>query len=290
MKKILQFFLIPLFLFVSCIGDNMDDCAATRTLVFEHFCHYDPDKNFDTWVGNDVMLYVFQDKTLKIKELIPYERIKDEKPYSYVKRYGGDIDIVAWSVPKGSTTAIPQFEYGDNFNDKHIAHTKSADIYNPFPVDLFMGADSLKNDVLTEPTIHTIRMIHCAYMINFIIDDPNNVMQGSNDNYVLVNGVMDQMNLRYGGCGQEATVKGNVEGTSTIETGYIGVLPSAANQGISYTLYSGGKALANVTTGFKARPGDLIEFNITIGLSISVTVNGEVVPSDWDVYMSVEWL
>lgn len=287
MKKILQLTLFSVFLFVSCISDNMDDCVVMRTLVFKHHCLYDSNESFDQWVGNDVMLYVFQDKVLKMREIIPYERIKDGKPYSYPKHYGGDIDIVAWSVPKGSTTAIPQYGYGDLFSEQYVMHEEGTDNYNAFPIDLYLGVDSLNNDVVTMPTTHLVRMIHCANLINITINDPEGVMQAFTENYVSVSGVMEQMNLHYDGCGQRAVIRESVEGSRSFETGYFGVLPSAGNQTLSFALYGDGQPLAIITTDMKAMPGGRMELTINLGVSVSITVND----AGWDFYpVSVQWM
>lgn len=261
-----------------------------RNLLFSHHCEYDPDKSFDNWIANDILLCIYKDKTLRHTELIPYERIGNGKAYSYPKRYGGNIDIVAWAVPARSPYhQVPDFVLGEHFDSKFLEmqpRTRAAR-YESFDDNIYLGIESLADDDITVETTHEIRMISGPCQVSVAIEDPSGYFNDPDKElHVLVEGVMSRMNLTYKGMGEQAGVyKGlHLESTGLHSTGYFGVLPSADDQTVDVSVYYGGVLMVTVHTGEKAVSGGRIVVNISSGTDIRVEING------YEVIASVVWM
>lgn len=276
-------------LFSSCLREGTDGCPAMRNLTFAHFCEYNSDDNYDNWIGNDVVLWVYHNSKLKHVEYIPYEQIRGGKTYSYRKLYGGNIDLVAWAVPAGSEYSIPAHSFDEDYNDRFLIATTRAVSCGSF-YDIYLGTESVTGDDITTETTHQLKMIDSACQVLVTVDDSSNILgDPTQELSVLVEGVMNQMNLYYAGVGNEAEVSKElceIEGSQRQYTSnYFGVLPSSDTQTVDVSLYYGSSRVVTVKTGEKAVAGGQIIVNISLGTDITVEVNGwTIIPS------SVEWM
>lgn len=288
MKQILLSLFI-LSLCASCIGEDMDDCKVPmRNLKFSHYCLYDDNTSFDYWIGNDVMLHLYQDKQLKLIRRIPYAQISGGQTYSYPKQYGGEVDVVCWAVKAESQTPIPQGNAGDDFYSQLLLLPQGATTYNPFYIDLFLGTDVVENDPIDEDTTHDVKMINTAYLMTVNLTNAGSLQTRAEDLYVVVDGVMNTENLYYQGVGEEAEVKADFTAASTqgsYTTNVFGVLPSADAQTVSLSVYHGSTRIASIRTPEQAVAGGRMIINIRLGESVSIVVN------DWDLYITdYEWM
>lgn len=290
MKRLILLLVLAATILTSCTKEDTDGCAAMRNLLFTHYCEYDSDESFDNWIANDVFLCIYKDKTLRHTELIPYERIKNGKIYSYPKRYDGDIDIVAWAVPARSPYHdVPDFVLGEHFDSKFLEMQPRtrATRYESFDDNIYLGVESLTDDDITVETTHNIRMINSACQVLVTLEDPSDYFNDpKKELHVLVEGVMSRMNLNYRGFGEQAEVHKNMhlESAGLRSTGYFGVLPSADDQTVDVSVYYGGVLMVTVRTGEKAVSGGRIIVNISSGTDVRVEING------YEVIASVVWM
>lgn len=288
---LLLFVVFPV-IFFSCLSEDTDGCAARRNLKFSYSSMYASGSNFDNTIGNDVILCLYQDNKLRYTEQISYDRIVDDRIYSYKKRYGGDIDIVAWAVKAGSPDRVPDLNIGEDMNDKYVM--AKADSYpsssKPFANDLYLGVISIKNDDITNETTHEIVMKNPACKVEVVVDDPGGILSGTGRELsVRIDGVMNKMNMRFEGIGDETSVyKTLIEDASAgsvYTTGYFSILPSSENQTVKATLYHGNDRVVVVETGERAMSGGRIIIRIVVGTSVIVDING------WELRnVGVEWM
>jgi len=252
-------------------------------LIFYLDDNYEP-HTYDTKVANDVTLYIFKDNRLTYSNIIPYSEIAGGKEYVLRKtpEISGNIELIAWAVPPHRDLAfIPEYRFGDLFDDlfKRMEvdlSTRAETRYKPLFYDIHMG-NATSVEAIDEPTRHMINMLYAPCRVEVRLHDQLgaiDVSQPDKPPYVLVHGVMSQMNLRKQGTGEPAVVNvplicSDVD-DERYHTGRFGVLPSSEGQIVSVQIISLDNVVTTLTVPTNTLPkgaysGGLLIFDYTIG-------------------------
>ena len=268
-------------MFTGCLDENTIGCPDDMRLVFYLSDIYEPSANYDSKVGNDITLYIFKDKRLTYKNVIPYSEIEGGKEYVIRKTpdISGNLELIAWAVPKPRlVSGIPDYQIGYLFDDQLISYvaTRAETHFVPLEYDIHLGSASAVEPI-DAATTHSINMLYAPCRVEVRIRDIDDILEAStsgNDMHVLTQGVMSQMNLRKQGVGSTAIVNAPLSCPSgdgeNYTTGRFGVLPSAAGQTVSVKVMSNDKEVVTLTVPQGTLPkgaesGDLLIFEYTLG-------------------------
>ncbi len=275
-----------------CIREDYSKCPPRDVppgdilLSFHLADPFEPAGEFDTTLGNDVRLYVFQDKRLTLTESVPFGAIGGGKEYAMRKndRNTGSIDILSWAVPAGKNLddyLAPQTT-GEDFEGICLEHTvptgsesrsparsaaRSETIYPPLYHGLYLG--TVTETTIDKPGNSTLGIgfapACCRIEVN-ITDKTGTLSAVGAAPKVHVTGVMSQMNRHKQGVGTPATIETALQPSEDGEnftTGRFGVLPSGAGQTVNVTVFDpAGTAVATLSLPERltASSGGLLTF------------------------------
>ena len=266
--------------FVGCLDEGDDGCPNDMTLIFKlEDTHVGGD--FDSRIGNDVLLYVFRDGKCIDSQTIPYEEIRDGK-YTFRKPDGmeGNLSLLAWSVSdSGDAAALPNWAVSDALDDLYIELPSAS---SPMHCEMYNGSTEPFKEAIDQESSHTISMIHTACRVEVNVKANSAVITTDNPN-VTITGSMTRMDMSLAGTGNAAVVKTSLlpdSGVGEYATGRFGILPSSAGQTIAVNIYDDNEPLAtlkvprdNLPRGAEA--GDLMIFDYQLGdTEFWLTVNG----------------
>jgi hypothetical protein len=246
--------------------------------------------DFDTRIGNDVLLYIFRDSVCVEKMVIPYSEIKQGKSSAIRKtdNISGNLQMVAWAVPaSGDTSVLPSWQLGDLLSSMEISMKSlgSAGYYAAVANQLHLGTFS-SNEKVDEPSSHSIGMNYSYCRVEVHVTDPSgSVLNVPGGSIIHVLGNMSKMNMQLQGTGKKAIVVAGLEnpdnGGIHYTTGRFGIYPSADGETISIEIYAGNVRMAtltvpreNIPTG--AESGGLLIFEYTLESdSFTLIINGD---------------
>lgn len=271
-----------------CVAEDTSDCP-TMYVSFRLDDKYEPTEDYDSRIGHDVLLYIFQNNKLTHSEQIPYSAIAGQTRYAIDKTPDilGDIELVAWAVPAGQNVADyhPAYTIGDEFNRQFVdlrPHTRAGEIYQPVHHELYLGRNTAREHA-DGNSHHQMAMIPASCRVEVNLHDPDGNLLNSQQNlHILVNGVMSQMDLDRKGTGQAATIRTQMDGkiSDGYSTGRFGVHPSSAGQMVSVTIMNGDSEIETLTVPTDnlpkgAQSGELLVFDYTLDAqSFNLRVDG----------------
>ncbi|MDR2815322.1 MAG: FimB/Mfa2 family fimbrial subunit [Proteiniphilum sp.] len=269
----------------SAIDDDLSGCGADMQVSFYVDDRFEAG-DFDARIGNDVLLYIFQNDICVEKDTVPYSQIAQGGSYTIHKtdQISGNLQMVAWAVPANATDAdvVPAWPLGYRFGSGEISlqsHTRLG-FYAPITKQLYLGMLAVDNEKINEPTSHPIGMNYSYCRVEVRITDPSgSVLSTSGVADVHVLGSMSRMNRQLQGTGDRATVLkelGNPSNDSvSYTTGRFGILPSSSGETISIEIYAGDVRIATLTGPNGAEAGGLMIFEYTLDTdSFTLIVDG----------------
>lgn len=272
----------------SYIDDDMKGCPADMLLSF-HIDDPHEAGDFDTRVGNDVLLYIFRDGVCVSKIMVPYSEIAQGKSYAIRKtaQICGNLQIVAWAVPaNGDMSVLPSWKIGDPLGSTDISLESLGreGYYAAVTNQLYLGTFST-TEAVDEPTSHSIGMNYSYCRVEVRVTDPSGkILDVPGGASVRVLGSMSAMNMQQQGTGKEAIVViglDNPDGDNIhYTTGRFGIYPSRAGETISIGIYAGDTLVATLTVPAEniprgAESGGLLVFEYTLESdSFTLIVNG----------------
>ncbi|MCD8167297.1 MAG: FimB/Mfa2 family fimbrial subunit [Bacteroides sp.] len=267
-------------LLVAYIREDRDDDCAVQTLVFTY---NHSAGEFDSVIGNDVRLQVYQDSMLIDTKTIAYETIKGGKEYEIKDYPSGSYSFVAWALPAEDpdVATIPPVSVGAHYRDQVLEQPVSAanNTYRNSLGEIFEGESAV---VLNreQTSRHEISLTTCICQVYFTLHNADMVVDavtGSPEIWVELEGVQSEMRLgrRYGG--REVTVHKDLvydQADEILISNRIGVLESGDDQSLSATVYVDGVRICRVDTNEKAKVGDVVKIEATLNGGVTVTING----------------
>lgn len=274
----------------SCFNMNKDGCPADMHLTFSVEDPYE-DGTYDSRLATDVMLYIFKDKRVVSKTLIPYENISNGKPHTIRKDQttSGNLDIIAWAVPAsgGDPTSIPQLSMGDNLSDVYrqlVPLSRAVSDCHPSMCMLHVARKTTREAIDSE-TRHNLGLNYSDCRVEVRVTDNNFILsQPGCDPKVMIRGTMTRMDMDFKGCGDEAIVHNKLlcpsADSRNYSTGRIGLMPSAEGQTLSVDISNGVQNLITLDAPANLLPlgafsGGLIIFEYTLNApEFTIVVNG----------------
>ncbi|MDR0422814.1 MAG: FimB/Mfa2 family fimbrial subunit [Proteiniphilum sp.] len=289
---------IPLFMaFVSLVSilsscslvdEKLGDCPTDMLLSF-HIDDRHEAGDFDERIGNDVLLYIFQNGVCVAKMTVPYGEIAKGKPYAIRKtdQISGNLQMVAWAVPaNGDLSVLPSWQLGAPLGSTEISLEAlgSTGYYAAVTNQLYLGTLSV-NERINEPTSHSIGMNYSYCRVEVHVAEPSgsilNVPEGAS---IRVLGSKAGMNMQLQGTGADAIVPVALKDTGdkgvSYATGRFGIFPSAEGKTVSIEIYAGDVRQATLNVPRENMPkgaeaGGLLIFEYTLNSgSFTLIVNG----------------
>jgi hypothetical protein len=250
--------------------------------------------NFDSRIGNDVLLYIFQDDILTYSHLIPYDSIAGGISYAIPKTPAilGNVKLVAWAVKRDVMDQYHDtrleihnerhsiYEAGSRFGDQFVTQSMLGENYIPIHHERYLGVTESRNVTWEQHSNHTVTLKSATGRIIVNITDPGNLFNNTEgEPHVIVEGVMSKMNLELQGSGNRAKVRTDLFETSastravtgaTHTTELFGVLPSESGQTLNVHIMNGTQRLETlrVYTDDKlhqsVESGELLVFDYTL--------------------------
>jgi hypothetical protein len=251
--------------------------------------------DFDSRIGNDVLLYIFQDDILTCSRSIPYDSIAGGKSYAIPKTPAmlGDVKLVAWAVKRDvmdqyhdSRLEIHNERHSNyamdtRFEDQFVTQSMLGEYYTPIHYDRYLGVTEPIGEITwKEHSHHDVVLQPATGRIIVNITDPGNLFGNTEgESHVVVNGVMSKMNLNKEGIGTRAAVRTALNETSaatraaggpTHTTDMFGVLPSKSGQTLSIEIMNGTQRLETLSVYTddnlhqSIEAGDLLVFDYTL--------------------------
>lgn len=177
MKRIFAIVITALLAF-SCTKEGVHDgCPGELALVFAH------DGNvlgFDSEIGNDVLLRIYEDDEFHSARVIPYSQISGGQKYRILKDFSGKVDIVAWSLPSAMTVTTAMeglMAEGGRYPDAHFdisgCQTRADNplTLSPLSYPLYLGKVNLQGEDLMTNTTETVSLKDRTCKVNVQVND-----------------------------------------------------------------------------------------------------------------------
>jgi hypothetical protein len=286
MKRIILVCFVALAL-VGCFEENKDMCL---TLTFNIEDQYASD-NFDSRIGNDILLTAFRGGAAVWSEVIPYDRIHNgECTIKKPDGLDGNVTFVAWAAPKASATPaiytpVSAGTSFDNFFFEQTAGNVAGGL--AVPGDFHFGTDTVtvKTD---EPTATSIALtpVTCKVEVRVHSDEALDNDPVTQLPTAVINGTAPRANLEGRGSGTpQAVIAAFLPPSSSLyTTNIVPVMPSPDGQSVSVTILDGTETIAvlsapvNLATRVAAQSGGYILFDYVVNTgSFTITVE------DWQV-------
>jgi hypothetical protein len=272
----------------SLVDDVLGGCPADMLVSF-HVNDLHEAGDFDERIGNDVLLYIFQDNVCVERMVVPYSEIAKGKSYVIRKteQISGNLQMVAWAVPKnGNASVLPSWQIGAPLGSTDISLETLGDAghYAAVNNNLYLGTLSV-NEKINEPTSYSIGMNYSYCRVEVHITEPTgsilNVPEGAG---IHVLGSKSGMNMQLLGTGANAVVVTDLKNPNSdgihFTTGRFGIFPSAEGETIRIEIYAGDARVAilnvpreNMPKGAEAGGLLVFEYEINSGYFF-LTVNG----------------
>lgn len=274
-------------LFSGCLPEGNSGCPGYLTVSFDLDDEYE-EGNFDSRIGNDIVLYVFRDGKCLQRLTVPYDEVRGGKEYRFRKslRMHGDLHIVAWTVSseKGDSGSIPDWVENDQLEYLRLempARTGASDCM-PTANELYMGMETFYEKV-DSSSARPISLQHVACRVEVNVSDATATLSSAASRIALY-GSMTAMDMWKNGVGEEAVVHTQLrcpDGNGKDYTsGRFGILPSAQYQTIAVDIISGDAVIATLTVPRDRLPqgavsGGLMIFDYSLGDNeFWITVDG----------------
>ncbi|MDR0977335.1 MAG: FimB/Mfa2 family fimbrial subunit [Prevotellaceae bacterium] len=254
------------------------------TLTFNIEDQYASD-NFDSRIGNDILLTAFRGGGAVWSEVIPYERIHNgECTIKKPDGLDGNVTFVAWAAPKSSATPaiytpLPSGTSFDNFFFEQTAGSVAGGL--AVPETFHFGTDSVAISA-DEPTNTSISLKPVTCRVEVRVHSEKAPDQTPT---AVINGTASRANLEgKGSGGDKAVVAAFLNPSSSLyTTNIVPVMPSPDGQSVSVTILDGTETVATLSapasvTRVAAQSGGYILFDYTVNTA-SVTITVE----DWQI-------
>ncbi|MDR0961321.1 MAG: FimB/Mfa2 family fimbrial subunit [Mediterranea sp.] len=285
MKRILLVCFVALAL-VSCFEENEDMCLTLTFSIEDQMPN--ADGNFDSRVGNDILLTAFRNGAAVWSEVIPYERIQNgECTIKKPDGLDGNVVFVAWgvSVAEHSPTIYTPLTSSTSFDNFTLQQPGTNGNGLEVPNSFMFGTDSvtINSSGATHSNI-ALSPITCGVEVRVHSEDePDNPSGGS----ARIHGTATHANLHGMGANSLAVVEPPLPSISPnlYSTGIVRVMPSLSSptsNEVSVVIMDGTQIVATLTapasTRVAARSGGYILFDYYVTTS-NVTITVE----DWQV-------
>jgi hypothetical protein len=279
MKRIL-FVCFVVLTFAGCFEENTDMCLTLNLSIDDQ---YDPNDNFDSRVGNDLLVTAFQGGASVASFVVPYADIHNgECTVKKPDGLSGNVTFVAWGCHAASATGTSVYtplQTGTTFDDFYFDLASLTRVSGSLscPADFHFGADTVQVSS-SEPTVCylPLRPVACRVQVRLHAERDSKVPVSA-----VIYGTASNADLRGHGHGAERTVYAPFQLSSTdlYDTGVVSVFPSPDGQTVSVAIQEGtgtGTTLsAPISTRVAAQSGGYILFDyyVTTG-TVTITVDG----------------
>ncbi|MDR0892680.1 MAG: hypothetical protein LBN24_08700 [Mediterranea sp.] len=275
------------FVLSSCFDENEEQCL---TLQFSVHDEYAGDGDFDSRIGNDILLTTFQGGEAVSSTVIPYADIHHgqctiKKPEGIAEEA---MTLVAWGIPRTATGDCYQpVAEGTRFDSYYLESGATT----TETTDHVTGSREFHEGYATvEKTTGRVLAKIALSPIDCLIEVQVEGFTPTGTPSVQIEGTAGRANLEGDGVGNDAALQATLEAVPAVNgeysTGCVSAMPSKEGETVSVKVLDGTGAIAELRAPqdvpVPARPGGYIVFRYNMQaatVSIDVagwTVTGEV--------------
>jgi hypothetical protein len=280
MKRILLVYISALSLLLTgCLKEKDDRCL---TLTFRVHDEYLGDSDFDSRIGNDVLLTAVQGNVVVSSFVIPSEDIHYgectvKKPEGLSD---GSMTLVAWSIPPTAAgSCYEPLAQGTKFDTYYVElgttnaeaadHAVITDVFHEGITRMTYSAEHLRSEVVLSPMTCVVEVVVEGY-------------KNLSAPVAKIKGTAGQADLTGMGCGSDVTREAAMyllpNEDNEYETGVVSVLPSKKGETVSVEIFDGTQALVTLNAPkempIPATQGGYIRFHYEReGGAVTITVD-----------------
>ncbi|MDR0962482.1 MAG: FimB/Mfa2 family fimbrial subunit [Mediterranea sp.] len=264
-------------------------CLTLNFSIYDEYAAGD----FDSRIGNDVLLTVFKDGAVVASSVIPHEYIHNGK--CTVKKpdgMDGNVELLVWGVPNytdgtAQTWYYDPLQQGVRFEDIQLEYSPTRAVSNLLsPSSFYYGTENAVADK-SELTSAAVQLSSIMCRVEVRMHTTRQLAVPS----VKIQGTASKANLRGEGIGNDQIVAAPLQRQTGSQpfygTGLINVMPSRKDQSVSVIIMDDNNNLTTLTTPrdvpVAAISGGYILFDYyEESASVTITVNdyemkGEIV-------------